>query len=75
MRETYDTSLWRCFARRVLQYMCMLRTQYGLRYVFGIVTNYAEWRIVWLPDCDAAAQATELPFGDVQPADPNAAIR
>jgi len=53
----------------------MLRTQYGLRYVFGIVTNYAEWRIVWLPDCDAAAHATELPFRDVEPADPKAALR
>jgi len=53
----------------------MLRTQYGLRYVFGIVTNYAEWRIVWLPDSDAAAQATELPFRDMKPADPNAPLR
>jgi len=66
---------WCCVAHCVLQYMCMLRTQYGLRYVFGIVTNYAEWRIVWLPDSDAAAQATELPFRDMKPADPNAPLR
>ena len=55
--------------------MCMLRTQYGFRYVFGIVTNYAEWRIVWLPDTEAAAQATELPYRNVQPSNPNTPLR
>jgi len=56
---------------QIFDYMCMLRTQYGLRYVFGIVTNYVEWRIVWLPDTEPAAEAAELPFRQVQPADPN----
>ena len=60
---------------QIFDYMCMLRTQYGLRYVFGIVTNYAEWRIVWLPDTEAAAQATELPYCDVQPADAHTPLR
>jgi hypothetical protein len=60
---------------QIFDYMCMLRTQYGLRYVFGIVTNYAEWRIVWLPDTEAAAQTTELPFRNVQPANPNTPLR
>ena len=56
---------------QIFDYMCMLRTQHGLRYVFGIVTNYAEWRIVWLPDTEPAAQATELPFDKAQSVDPN----
>jgi hypothetical protein len=60
---------------QIFDYMCMLRTQHGLRYVFGIVTNYAEWRIVWLPDSEAAAQATELPFDEPQPVDPNTPLR
>lgn len=60
---------------QIFDYMCMLRTQYGLRHVFGVVTNYAEWRIVWLPDTDAAAQASELPVRDDSQADPSAPLR
>jgi hypothetical protein len=60
---------------QIFDYMCMLRTQYGLRYVFGVVTNYAEWRIVWLPDTEAAALATELPYQNVKPADSDTPFR
>lgn len=60
---------------QIFDYMCMLRTQHGLRYVFGIVTNYAEWRVVWLPDTDTAAQATELPFHKAQPVDPDTPLQ
>jgi hypothetical protein len=40
--------------------MLKLRDDYGLRDVFGIVTNYREWRIVWLPDTDQVAADTTL---------------
>jgi hypothetical protein len=54
---------------QIFDYMCLLRAQYGLRYVFGILSNYVEWRIVWLPDTQVAADATELPFEPATPAD------
>jgi hypothetical protein len=60
---------------QIFDYMCMLRTQHGLRYVFGIITNYATWRIVWLPDTEAAAQATELPYHNVQPANSDTPLK
>jgi hypothetical protein len=43
---------------QVYAYMRKLRDDYGIRDVFGIVTNYAYWRIVWLPDSDTSAAAT-----------------
>jgi hypothetical protein len=39
-------------------YMRKLRDDYGIRDVFGVVTSYAYWRIVWLPDTDFTATAT-----------------
>jgi hypothetical protein len=42
---------------QVYAYMRKLRDDYGIRDVFGIVTNYAYWRIVWLPDSDSSAAA------------------
>ena len=37
---------------------CLLQSRelYGRREVFGIITNYLSWRIVWLPDCDSVAR-------------------
>ena len=48
---------------QVFDHMCMMRTHWGVRHVFGVVTNYLEWRVVW-------ADATELPFPQTDQADP-----
>jgi hypothetical protein len=60
---------------QIFDYMCLLRAQYGLRFVFGILSNYSEWRIVWLPDTQCAAEATCLPFSPAAPADPDLPTR
>ena len=43
--------------RQILNYLLQIRCFHGLRYVFGILTTYSKWRVVWLPDCDRAAAA------------------
>lgn len=55
---------------QIFDHMCMQRTHWGVRQVFGVVTNYLEWRVVWLPDSQTAADATELPFQQTDQADP-----
>jgi hypothetical protein len=42
-------------AGQIFDYMRRLREFHGLDHVFGIVSTYREWRIVWLADCDDAA--------------------
>jgi hypothetical protein len=41
-------------------YDCLLqvRSFYGVKDVFGILTNYTEWKICWLPDSTDRARAT-----------------
>lgn len=34
--------------------MMKFRSSYGIRYVFGVVVNYKEWRICRLKDSDTA---------------------
>ena len=40
---------------QIFDYLRQLREMHGRRDVFGIITNYFSWRIVWLPDCDLVA--------------------
>ncbi len=47
---------------QIYDYMMRLRSFFGLRYVFGIITTYAQWRVVWLDEPDtivAAASAAD----------------
>lgn len=37
--------------------MMRLKSYFGLKHVFGIITTYEEWRIVWLPDASDVARA------------------
>ncbi|KAL6071676.1 Protein kinase domain-containing protein [Balamuthia mandrillaris] len=46
---------------QIYDYMMALRSFSGLRYVFGILTTYEQWRVCWLPDANQLAQAEELP--------------
>ena len=47
---------------QLFDYMLRIRSFHGLRHVFGILTNFEEWRICWLPDSDDAAKATNLMY-------------
>lgn len=52
---------------QIYDYLCLMRLYYGLTNAFGILTNYVEWRIVWLPDTDNVAQAKQVPLPQVIP--------
>ena len=41
---------------QVFDYLVHLKNYTGRRDVFGILTTYHEWRVVWLPECDEAAR-------------------
>jgi hypothetical protein len=41
--------------------MLRLQTFYGLQNVFGIVTNYQQWRICWLPSSSDSAASVAMP--------------
>ncbi|CAN0211480.1 unnamed protein product, partial [Ectocarpus fasciculatus] len=47
---------------QLFDYMLRIRSFHGLRHVFGIMTDFEDWRICWLPDSDEAALATELSY-------------
>jgi hypothetical protein len=47
---------------QLFDYMMRIRSFHGLRHVFGIMTDFEEWRICWLPDTDGAAGATDLTY-------------
>ncbi|KAJ3259092.1 hypothetical protein HK103_002979 [Boothiomyces macroporosus] len=42
---------------QISNYMLELRYTWGLRFVFGILSTYNHWRIVWLKDTDEIAKA------------------
>jgi hypothetical protein len=43
---------------QLYDYLGLIRSFYGLRKVFGIVSTYNEWKFGWLPDCRDAACTT-----------------
>lgn len=43
-------------AGQLVQYMVDLRSNFGVRFVFGILTTYVKWRFFWLEDSDEAMQ-------------------
>jgi hypothetical protein len=45
---------------QIYDYLMGASTFCGLRWSFGIVTTYDEWRICWLPNADEAAAETEF---------------
>jgi len=55
---------------QMYNYLMESRTFFGLRWSFGIITTYAEWRICWLPNADEAAAATSLDAFTALPARP-----
>jgi len=50
-------------AGEVFDHMMHLRSLFGVRQVFGILTSYDEWRVCWLPngESDKLAAADSLP--------------
>jgi len=46
---------------QVYDYMWRLRYFSGQKWVFGITTTYAQWRVCWLEDSDKMAKETVLP--------------
>ena len=47
---------------QLFDYLLHIRSFHGLRHVFGIITDFEDWRICWLPDSDEAAHATDLSY-------------
>jgi hypothetical protein len=47
---------------QLFDYMLRIRSFHGLRHVFGIMTDFEDWRICWLPDSNDAALATQLSY-------------
>ncbi|KAJ3163186.1 hypothetical protein HDU86_002355 [Geranomyces michiganensis] len=45
---------------QIYDYLVDASTVSGLRWSFGILTNYHEWRICWLPNADQAAASKSL---------------
>jgi hypothetical protein len=54
-------------AGEVFDHMMHLRSLFGVRQVFGILTSYDEWRVCWLPDDESneLAVAESLPEAPV----------
>ncbi len=44
---------------QMYDYLYHMKEYTGRHYAFGIITTYYDWRIVWLPDTDDFAKATE----------------
>lgn len=51
---------------QVVDYMIDLRNVFDVRYVFGIITTYDEWRVFWLEDTERAAAITDKDVYDEQ---------
>jgi hypothetical protein len=51
-------------AAQVVDYMLDLRNSFSVRYVFGLLTTYEEWRIFWFSDTNQAAQETDRKMYD-----------
>jgi hypothetical protein len=47
---------------QLFDYMIRIRSFYGLRCIFGILTDFNTWRICWLPDSNNAAIANQLDY-------------
>ena len=45
---------------QIFDYLFYIRAFYGLPCLFGIITTYNEWRIVWSTDSDGLAAAVDL---------------
>lgn len=56
---------------QLYNYMLKLKSFYGQRYVFGIVTTLDEWKIYWLPDTNDYAQENILNHLDIELYDNN----
>jgi hypothetical protein len=45
---------------QLTQYMKLYRNFRGMCQVFGILTTFTEWKIIWLPDCDLYASSRSI---------------
>jgi len=43
---------------QIVDYMIDLRNSFNVRFVFGILTTYEEWKILWFEDTNYAAEET-----------------
>ena len=57
------------FYGQLFDYLVLARSFYGLTNMLGILTNYDEWEICWLPDSDQCALSTDLNYegNDIDP--------
>lgn len=46
--------------QQLVQYMYDLRSAFGLRFVFGILTTYRKWRFFWFKDSDEAMKCDNI---------------
>jgi hypothetical protein len=46
---------------QLVDYMIDLRNSFNVRFVFGLLTTYEKWRVVWFEDTNDAAQLTSKP--------------
>lgn len=47
-------------AQQIVQYMYDLRCDFGVRFVFGILTTYSKWRIFWFEDSNEAIMCDDI---------------
>ena len=43
---------------QLFDYMLRLQSFFGLQHVFGILTNYEQWRICWMPQADQTTESS-----------------
>ena len=58
--DLHNTILPESVYGQVLDYILILRRNFGVRAPFGFITTYYTWWICWLPDCDAVAGASSM---------------
>lgn len=51
---------------QIYDYLLRLKSFHGLKFAFGIVATYNEWRIFWLPEGDEAAATTVSKGPEIQ---------
>lgn len=52
---------------QIFDYLMRIRSYHGVRFVFGIVTDFEEWRICWLPDSESLALSNDPNFIPTEP--------
>ncbi len=59
---TKDQETKKLIYGQLFDYLMRIRSFHGVRFVFGIFSDFKEWRVCWLPDSELLAQSTILDF-------------